>query len=63
MLLARFLIGGLSTVYKETHAYSLNGVHLIWQCLHDSQPPTKYTYHVRIWYYVIECVNTEQDLV
>ena len=29
MQLARFLIGGLSTVWKETHAYSLNGVHLI----------------------------------
>ena len=29
MQLARFLIGGLSTVWKATHAYSLNGVHLI----------------------------------
>ena len=29
MQLARFLIGGLSTVWKETHAYTLNGVHLI----------------------------------
>ena len=25
----------LSTVWKETHAYSLNGVHLIWQYLCD----------------------------
>ena len=24
-----------STVWKETHAYSLNGLHLIWQYLHD----------------------------
>ena len=30
MQLVRFLIGILSTVWKETHAYSLNGVHLIW---------------------------------
>ena len=29
--LARILIGGFEyTVWKETHAYSLNGVHLIW---------------------------------
>ena len=27
MQLARFLIGGLSTVWKETHAYSLIGIH------------------------------------
>ena len=33
MILARFL---MSTVWKETHAYSLNGIHLIWQYLHDS---------------------------
>ena len=26
----------LSTVWKETHAYNLNGVHLIWQYLRDS---------------------------
>ena len=25
----------LSTLWKEAHAYSLNGVHLIWQYLHD----------------------------
>ena len=25
----------LSTVWKETHAYSLNGVHLTWQYLHN----------------------------
>ena len=33
MQLARFLIGGLvflSTVWTEIHAYSLNGVHLIY---------------------------------
>ena len=24
------------SVWKETHAYSVNGVHLIWQYLHDS---------------------------
>ena len=27
MQLARFLIGGLSTVWTETYAYSLNGIH------------------------------------
>ena len=29
MQLARFLIGIFSTVWKETHSYSLNGIHLI----------------------------------
>ena len=32
---SRFLISSLSTVWKEIHAYSLNGIHLIWQNLHD----------------------------
>ena len=36
MQLARFLFGDLSTVWKETHAYSLNGVHLIWRSIRDS---------------------------
>ena len=34
MQLARFFyLAILSTVWKETHAYSLNGIHLIWQYL------------------------------
>ena len=41
MQLARFL---MSTVWKETHAYSLNGEHLIWQYLHDF--PYHQIYHI-----------------
>ena len=38
----------LSTVWKETHAYSLNGIHIIWQYLRHSpncqiKATTKYT--------------------
>ena len=49
MQLTRLIISSFgSTVWKETHAYSLNGVHLIWQYLHDStnhhiKAITKYT--------------------
>ena len=40
-----FYLAILSTVWKETHAYSLNGVHLIWRyyVIHQT---TKYTYMV-----------------
>ena len=31
MLLVKFYLAFLSTVWKETNAYSLNGIHLIWQ--------------------------------
>ena len=46
----------LTTAWKETHAYSLNDVHLIWQYLHDLpncqiKITTKYSYHV----YGIQC--------
>ena len=36
MQLARLLIGGFEYCVKETHAYSLNGVHLIWRYLRHS---------------------------
>ena len=35
MQLARFLIGSFEHCLEKTHAYSLNGVHLIWRYLHD----------------------------
>ena len=31
MQLARFLFGNFKYCMEETHTYSLNGVHLIWQ--------------------------------
>ena len=50
MQLARFLIVVMSTVWKETHAYSINGVHLISRHLCDSpnhqiKAIAKYTTH------------------
>ena len=50
MQLARFLIGVLSTVWKETHECSLNDVHLIWRNLRDLpnrliKATAKYTMH------------------
>ena len=42
--LARFLFGVLITVWIETHAYSLNGVHLIWRYSRNS--PNRQIYHV-----------------
>ena len=49
MQMTRLIISGFwSTVWEKTHAYSLNGVHLIWQYLRDSinrhiKAITKYT--------------------
>ena len=48
-------MAALSTVWKETHAYSLNGIHLIWQYLHDL-PKLKLPPNIpRIWYYYCVC--------
>ena len=48
MKLASVLIGGFETAWKEIHAYSLNGIHLIWWSRRDSpnrqiKAITKYT--------------------
>ena len=60
MQLARFLIGDL---WKETHAYSLNGVHLIWRYLRDSpnfqiKATANYTTYTVLWKYC-DTVKTE----
>ena len=36
MQLAKFYLAVLNTVWIETHAYNLNGVHLIWQYSRNS---------------------------
>ena len=50
MHLARFYLVILSTVWKETCAYSLNGIHLILRCLpnHQIKATAKYTMYMVI---------------
>ena len=55
-------------MWKETHAYSLNGVHLIWQYLHDSpnrqiKATAKYTtYMVHILMHILMLIMTDAHM-
>ena len=56
----------LSTVWNETHAYSLNGIHLIWQYLRDLpnrqiKATTKYTKYMIYTYVELEWVPREEN--